>query len=77
MSAFKRKRGQNQVDKKAKKVKFVPNDGDVLEGDEQQKKNEVTIPPPVSMVNVRHAVFESWSLVANANIILSRSSYSD
>lgn len=67
MSAFKRKRGgQNQVGKKAKKVKFVPDDGEVLEGDEQQKKNEVTIPPPVSMVNVGHAVVESCSLVANA-----------
>lgn len=53
MSAFKRKRGgQNQVDKKAKKVKFVPNEDDVLGTDEEQKKNEVTIPPPVSMVNV-------------------------
>lgn len=78
MSAFKRKRGgQNRVDKKAKKVKFVPNDGDIIEGDEEQKKNEVTIPPPVSMVNIGHAVVESCSLVANANIILSRSSYSD
>lgn len=57
MSAFKRKRGgQNHVDKKAKKAKCVPNDGDLLDGDKQEKKNEVTIPPPVSMVNVMLAV---------------------
>lgn len=52
MSAFKRKRGgQNHVDKKAKKGKFVPDNDDTLNGDEQEKTTEVTIPPPVSMVN--------------------------
>lgn len=40
------------MDKKAKKVKFVPNEDDVRGPDEEQKKNEVTIAPPVSMVNV-------------------------
>ncbi|CAF97141.1 unnamed protein product, partial [Tetraodon nigroviridis] len=50
MSAFKRKRGgQNHVDKKAKKGKFVPDNDDTLNGDEQEKTTEVTIPPPVSM----------------------------
>lgn len=44
------------MDKKTKKAKFVPNDGDLLEGDEKEKKIEVTIPPPVSMVNDMHAV---------------------
>lgn len=44
------------MDKKAKKAKFVPNDGNLLDGDEQEKKNEITIPPPVSMVNDMHAV---------------------
>lgn len=57
MSAFKRKRGgQNHVDKKAKKGKFVPNKDDVLNGDEQEKNTEVTIPPPVSMVNIMHVI---------------------
>lgn len=57
MSAFKRKRGgQTQVDKKAKKGKFVPNKEDVLNGDEQENKTEVTIPPPVSMVKVMHEI---------------------
>lgn len=52
MSAFKRKRGgQNHVDKKAKKGKFVPNKDDELHGDEQEEQNEITVPPPVSMVN--------------------------
>lgn len=57
MSAFKRKRGgRSHADKKAKKGKFVPNNDDVLNGDEQEKKTEFTIPPPVSMVNVTHAI---------------------
>lgn len=57
MSAFKRKRGgQNHVDKKAKKGKFVPNKDDGVNGDEQEKKTEVVIPPPVSMVNVLRVI---------------------
>lgn len=57
MSAFKRKRGgQSHADKKAKKGKFVSNNDHVLNGDEQEKKTEVTIPPPVSMVNVTHTI---------------------
>lgn len=57
MSAFKRKRGgQNQGDKNAKKGKFVANNDDELSGNEQERKNEVTIPPPVSMVNVKRVL---------------------
>uniref|UniRef100_A0A3Q3MSF1 Ribosome biogenesis protein BRX1 homolog n=1 Tax=Labrus bergylta TaxID=56723 RepID=A0A3Q3MSF1_9LABR len=49
MSAFKRKRGGKSNDKKAKKVKFVAGGEETREQAEQEKKNEVTIPPPVSM----------------------------
>ncbi|XP_040915243.1 ribosome biogenesis protein BRX1 homolog [Toxotes jaculatrix] len=49
MSAFKRKRGaQGPVDKKTKKVKFVADGGEAPGETEQDNKNEVTIPPPVS-----------------------------
>ncbi|TKS84359.1 Ribosome biogenesis protein BRX1 -like protein [Collichthys lucidus] len=50
MSAFKRKRGaQAHVGKKAKKVKFVADGGEERNETEQERKNEVTIPPPVSL----------------------------
>lgn len=69
MSAFKRKRGgQNRVDKKAKKGKFVP-DKDYAPNGDEQRKTEATIPPPVSMVNAVHIILYSCSLLANANII--------
>ncbi|XP_060917048.1 ribosome biogenesis protein BRX1 homolog [Labrus mixtus] len=48
MSAFKRKRGGKANDKKAKKVKIVAGGEETREQAEQEKKNEVTIPPPVS-----------------------------
>ncbi|XP_059213812.1 ribosome biogenesis protein BRX1 homolog [Centropristis striata] len=49
MSAYKRKRGgQAAFDKKAKKVKFVADEGETAVQSEQEKKNEITIPPPVS-----------------------------
>uniref|UniRef100_A0A8C4HBB1 Ribosome biogenesis protein BRX1 homolog n=1 Tax=Dicentrarchus labrax TaxID=13489 RepID=A0A8C4HBB1_DICLA len=49
MSAFKRKRGgQAHVGKKAKKVKFVADGGEAAVEAEQEKRNEVTIPAPVS-----------------------------
>ncbi|XP_078127672.1 ribosome biogenesis protein BRX1 homolog [Sander vitreus] len=50
MSAFKRKRGgQAPVNKKAKKGKFVVDKAEAPLEAEQEKKNEVTIPPPVSL----------------------------
>ncbi|XP_071322324.1 ribosome biogenesis protein BRX1 homolog [Trachinotus anak] len=49
MSAFKRKRGrQGPVDKKAKKGKFVADGGEAPSETQQEEKNEVTIPAPVS-----------------------------
>ncbi|XP_054468440.1 ribosome biogenesis protein BRX1 homolog [Anoplopoma fimbria] len=49
MSAFKRKRGRQALaGKKAKKAKFVADGGEAPTGAEQEKKNEVTIPAPVS-----------------------------
>lgn len=53
MSAFKRKRGQTHVDKTAKKGKFVAAGGEPTDGADNDK-NEVTIPPPVSMVSARY-----------------------
>lgn len=54
MSAFKRKRGaQAHVGKKAKKVKIVADGGEERDETEQERKNEVTIPPPVSLVSAR------------------------
>ncbi|XP_076614584.1 ribosome biogenesis protein BRX1 homolog [Chaetodon auriga] len=49
MSAFKRKRGRVHADKNAKKVKVVADGGEAPVEAEQEMKNEVTIPPPVSM----------------------------
>ncbi|KAM3599772.1 uncharacterized protein V6R79_011277 [Siganus canaliculatus] len=50
MSALKRKRGGAiRGGKKAKKVKFVTDGGEAPVEAEQEKKNEVTIPPPVSL----------------------------
>lgn len=50
MSAFKRKRGgQAPANKNAKKAKFVAGGGEA----KQEKKNEVTIPAPVSLVSYR------------------------
>ncbi|KAA8584491.1 hypothetical protein FQN60_008276, partial [Etheostoma spectabile] len=50
MSAFKRKRGgQAPANKKAKKGKFVVDKAEAPLEAEQEKKNEVTIPPPVSL----------------------------
>lgn len=50
MSTFKRKRGgQGPGDKKSKKVKFVADVSEEPAETIQEKKNEVTIPPPVSM----------------------------
>lgn len=70
MSPLKRKRGRHTlVDKKAKKLKFVANEGDVLDEVEQEKKNEVTIPAPVSMVSaVRVVKSECCNELANANL---------
>lgn len=52
MSAFKRKRGgQSSANKKAKKAKFVADRGEAPSETEQEKKNEVIIPAPVSMVS--------------------------
>lgn len=52
MSAFKRKRGgQTHVDKKTKKRKFVANEREAPDEVEQEKKDEVTIPAPVSLVS--------------------------
>uniref|UniRef100_A0A7N6BD69 Ribosome biogenesis protein BRX1 homolog n=2 Tax=Anabas testudineus TaxID=64144 RepID=A0A7N6BD69_ANATE len=50
MSPPKRKRGgQGPADKKAKKVKIVADGGEAPSKSEQEKKNEFTIPAPVSM----------------------------
>ncbi|KAF3701950.1 Ribosome biogenesis protein BRX1 -like protein Brix domain-containing protein 2 Bx24 [Channa argus] len=50
MAAFKRKRGgRGSADNKAKKAKFVPDKGEVSSETEQEKINEITVPPPVSM----------------------------
>uniref|UniRef100_A0A3Q3VL32 Ribosome biogenesis protein BRX1 homolog n=1 Tax=Mola mola TaxID=94237 RepID=A0A3Q3VL32_MOLML len=49
MSAFKRKRGQTHVDKKAKKVKIVADGSEALAKAEKEKTNEITIPAPVSL----------------------------
>lgn len=52
MSALKRKRGgQGPANKKAKKVKFVADKDEAPSENEQGKKNEVTVPAPVSMVS--------------------------
>lgn len=52
MSAFKRKRGgPNQANKKGKKIKIVTDSGNEPVEAEPQKQNEVTLPPPVSMVS--------------------------
>lgn len=52
MSAFKRKRGgQTHVNKKAKKVKIVADEGEAPGEVEQEKKNEITIPAPISLVS--------------------------
>lgn len=52
MSAFKRKRGgQTQADKRAKKVKNVAGEGEASGEVEQEKNNEITIPAPVSSVS--------------------------
>ena len=54
MSAFKRKRGgRGPVNKKAKKVKIVVDEGEATRETEEEKKNEVTIPAPVSSVRVQ------------------------
>lgn len=70
MSPLKRKRGrQTRVDKKAKKLKFVANDGDVLDEVEKENKNEVTIPAPVSMVSALLVVSsECRNELAHANL---------
>lgn len=53
MSAFKRKRGgPGPGDKKAKKVKFVADDGKTANEVEPEQKDEVTVPAPVSMVSL-------------------------
>lgn len=53
MSAFKRKRGgQARVNKTAKKIKFVKDEGEEPDEVEQETKNEVTVPAPVSLVSV-------------------------
>uniref|UniRef100_A0A672YYF1 Ribosome biogenesis protein BRX1 homolog n=1 Tax=Sphaeramia orbicularis TaxID=375764 RepID=A0A672YYF1_9TELE len=50
MSTFKRKRGgPGPGDKKSKKVKFVADVSEPPAETNQEKTNEVTIPPPVSM----------------------------
>lgn len=52
MSAFRRKRGgQTHVDKKTKKRKIVANERESPDEVEQEKKDEVTIPAPVSLVS--------------------------
>ncbi|KAM7368886.1 hypothetical protein PAMP_013190 [Pampus punctatissimus] len=49
MSTHKRKRGgQGPIEKKAKKVKFVADGGEPPGETEQEKKNEITVPAPVS-----------------------------
>lgn len=53
MSAFKRKRGQTHVDKKAKKVKIVADGSEAPAKAEKEKTNEITIPAPVSLVSAR------------------------
>lgn len=70
MSPLKRKRGRHTlVDKKAKKLKFVANEGDVVDEVEQEQKNVVTIPAPVSMVSAVYVVTsECCNELANANL---------
>ncbi|KAM7392730.1 hypothetical protein PAMA_007716 [Pampus argenteus] len=49
MSTHKRKRGgQGPIGKKAKKVKIVADGGEPPSETEQEKKNEITVPAPVS-----------------------------
>ncbi|XP_034047672.1 ribosome biogenesis protein BRX1 homolog [Thalassophryne amazonica] len=49
MSALKRKRGgRGPVNKKTKKAKFVADRGEIQREAEEEKKNEVTVPAPVS-----------------------------
>ena len=52
MAALKRKRGgQRPADKESKKVKFVADEGETPVELENEAKNEVTVPPPVSQVS--------------------------
>ena len=51
MSAFKRKRGQTQANKKAKKVKIGADGREAPTKAEKEKTNEITIPAPVSLVS--------------------------
>lgn len=52
MSAFKRKRGgQSQADKKAKKVKNVADEGEASDEVGQEKNKEITVPAPVSLAS--------------------------
>lgn len=52
MAASKRKRGGDGTsDKKGKKGKFVADKGETPPETEQETKNEVTVPAPVSMVS--------------------------
>lgn len=52
MAASKRKRGgEGSFQLKAKKGKIVVDDSKTQENAEQEKKNEVIVPAPVSMVS--------------------------
>lgn len=62
MAAFKRKRGaQASAEKKSKKVKFVADEGEAPAENNQEQKNVVTIPAPVSMVSAP-SCFQRWKL---------------
>lgn len=66
MSAFKRKRGgPNQANKKGKKIKIVADDGNEPVEVEPEKQNEVTLPPPVSMVSILKCLVSLCFLVAS------------
>lgn len=56
MSAFKRKRAEERLEKKAKKVKIVEG-GDETPDEVEEATNEFTIPPPVSKVRSAKSLF--------------------
>lgn len=66
MSAFKRKRGgQNQVNKKGKKIKIVADDGNEPVEVEPERQNEFVLPPPVSRVSLLYSVVSPWTAEAS------------
>ena len=65
MSAFKRKRGRQALaNKKAKKVKYAAEKAEAPVEADQERTNEVTIPPPVSSVSARACYYPPMLLAS-------------